>query len=157
MSDFVRRPATDRATGCTAEQYRELYQRSIDDPDGFWLEQARRLDWSTAPTLGGEWSYDPVAIRWFADGALNLCYNAVDRHLAERGDATALIFEPDDPGAPGRTLTYRELHTEVVRHEIDERAVFANEADDLRHLLLTLERKVLRPALQCIGEGQKES
>ena len=116
MSDFVRRPATDRATGCTAEQYRTLYQRSLDDPDGFWLEQAQRLDWLEAPTRGGDWSYDPVAIRWFADGALNLCHNAVDRHVeAGRGDVTALIFEPDDPSAPGRTLTYRDLHREVVR------------------------------------------
>ena len=115
MSDFMRRPATDRATGCTAEQYRELYQRSLDDPDGFWLDQAQRLEWFEAPAQGGDWSYDPVSIRWFADGSLNLCHNAVDRHLAERGDATALIFEPDDPATPGRTLTYSELHGEVIR------------------------------------------
>ena len=115
MSDFVRRPASDRSTSCTAEQYQSLYQRSLDDPDGFWLEQAQRLDWSKAPTEGGSWSYDPVDITWFADGELNLCHNAVDRHLAERGDVTALIFEPDDPATPGRSLTYRELHGEVVR------------------------------------------
>ena len=115
MSDFVRRPATDRTPGCTAEQYQALYRRSLDDPDGFWLEQAQRLDWSKAPTKGGEWSYDPVEIAWFADGELNLCYNAIDRHLAERGDSVALIFEPDDPATPGRTLTYRDLHGEVVR------------------------------------------
>ncbi|MFN4112646.1 MAG: acetate--CoA ligase [Sphingomonadaceae bacterium] len=115
MSDFVRRPATDHATGCTAEQYTALYQRSLEDPDGFWLEQAQRLDWSKSPSQGGTWSYDPVDIRWFADGELNLCHNAVDRHLASRGDTTALIFEPDDPASPGRTLTYRELHGEVVR------------------------------------------
>ena len=116
MSDFVRRPATDRATGCNAEEYKALYQRSLDDPDAFWLEQAQRLDWIKAPTQGGDWSYDPVEIKWFADGALNLCHNAVDRHVeAGRGDAIALIFEPDDPASPGRTLTYRELHGEVVR------------------------------------------
>ncbi len=68
-----------------------------------------------APTKGGDWSYDPVEISWFADGTLNLCHNAVDRHLASRGDDTALIFEPDDPQTPGRTLTYRELHGEVLR------------------------------------------
>ncbi|OZA92688.1 MAG: acetyl-coenzyme A synthetase, partial [Erythrobacter sp. 34-65-8] len=114
MSDFVRRPATDRATGCTAAQYDALYQRSLEDPDGFWLEQAQRLDWSKSPTQGGNWSYDPVDIQWFADGELNLCHNAVDRHLASRGETTALIFEPDDPASPGRSLTYRELHGEVV-------------------------------------------
>ena len=129
MSDFVRRPATDRATGCTAEQYRELYQRSLDDPDGFWLEQARRLDWSKVPSKGGEWSYDPVAIAWFADGELNLCHNAVDRHLAERGDMTALIFEPDDPATPGRTLTYRQLHGEVVRMANALKALGVNKGD----------------------------
>ncbi|NNE50222.1 MAG: acetate--CoA ligase, partial [Altererythrobacter sp.] len=102
-------------THCTAEQYDAMYARSLQDPDGFWLEQAQRLDWVQAPDKGGEWSYDPVDIKWFADGTLNLCYNAVDRHVAERGDTTALIFEPDDPASPGRSLTYRELHAEVVQ------------------------------------------
>ena len=115
MSDFVTRPQTTRSTHCTAEQYSEMYARSIAEPDAFWLEQAERLTWFTAPTKGGEWSYDPVDIEWFADGALNLCYNAVDRHLETRADSPALIFEPDDPARPGRTLTYGELHAEVVR------------------------------------------
>ena len=115
MTEFVKRPPTERATHCPSDQYSEFYARSIVDPDGFWLGQARRLDWFTAPGVGGEWSYDPVSIEWFADGSLNLCYNAVDRHLESRGDDTALIFEPDDPASAGRTLTYRELHREVVR------------------------------------------
>ena len=116
VNDFVTRPDQTRSTHCTSEQYDEMYQRSIDDPDGFWLDQAKRLDWAKAPTTGGEWSYDPVDIKWFADGSLNLCYNAVDRHLeAGRGDTTALIFEPDDPATLGRSLTYAELHSEVVQ------------------------------------------
>ncbi|MDJ0643503.1 MAG: acetate--CoA ligase [Erythrobacter sp.] len=115
MIQAVERPQVDRATHCVAEQYEELYARSVSDPDGFWLEQAQRLDWFTAPAKGGEWSYDPVNIEWFADGALNLCHNAVDRHLETRSEDTAIIFEPDDPATPGRTLTYRELHGEVVR------------------------------------------
>ena len=115
-SEFVKRPASQQATHCTAEQYDAMYARSIKDPDGFWLEQAQRLDWNKAPTQGGEWSFDPVDIKWFADGKLNLCHNAVDRHVAAgRGDTTALIFEPDDPATPGRSLTYRELHAEVVQ------------------------------------------
>jgi len=114
MSDFVIRPEQDRSTYCTAEQYRDLYRQSVEDPDAFWLGQANRLDWFKAPTKGGDWSYDPVEIAWFADGKLNLCYNAVDRHLEQRGDATALIFEPDDPASPGRSLTFRQLHAEVV-------------------------------------------
>ncbi|MDP4576057.1 acetate--CoA ligase [Qipengyuania sp. G39] len=113
--EYVARPANDGPTHCTAAQYEELYRRSVDDPDGFWLEQAKRLDWETAPAKGGNWSYDPVEINWFEDGVLNLCHNAVDRHLAERGDATALIFEPDDPDSPSRTLTFTQLHAEVVQ------------------------------------------
>ncbi|MEQ8412261.1 MAG: acetate--CoA ligase [Erythrobacter sp.] len=115
MLHAVARPQSDTPTHCVAEQYDELYRRSLEDPDGFWLEQARRLDWFSAPTRGGEWSWDPVEINWFADGSLNLCHNAVDRHLASRGDDTAIIFEPDDPSGESRTLTYRQLHTEVVR------------------------------------------
>ncbi|WP_298301328.1 acetate--CoA ligase [uncultured Erythrobacter sp.] len=115
MTQAVQRPHTGRATHCTAEQYDEMYARSIADPDSFWLEQAERLDWATKPTKGGDWSYDPVQIKWFEDGALNLCHNAVDGHVeAGRGDTTALIFEPDDPNTPGRILTYSELQSEVI-------------------------------------------
>ncbi|MDA0819271.1 MAG: acetate--CoA ligase [Proteobacteria bacterium] len=116
MTGFVARPVPSYPTHCATEQYDAMYARSLQDPDGFWLEQAQRLDWVQAPDKGGEWSYDPVVIKWFADGSLNLCYNAVDRHVdAGRGDTTALIFEPDDPASPGRSLTYRELHAEVVQ------------------------------------------
>ena len=115
MIHAVERPQSDRPTHCVSEQYDTLYRRSVDDPDGFWLEQSQRLDWFTAPTKGGEWSWDPVDIKWFADGSLNLCHNAVDRHLEARGETPAIIFEPDDPEQPGRTLTYRELHGEVVK------------------------------------------
>ncbi len=119
MNQFVQRPQSAHETHCTDAQYRELYDRSLADPDGFWLEQSQRLDWFTAPTKGGYWSYDPVGIEWFADGELNLCHNAVDRHLDTRGDQTAIIFEPDDPGVQGQTerrmLTYRDLHREVTQ------------------------------------------
>ena len=115
MSAFVPRPATSLPTHCTPEQYAAMYRASVETPDAFWLAQAARLDWARAPTIGGDWAYDPVAIKWFEDGQLNLCYNAVDRHLAAHADRTALIFEPDDPASPSRTLTYGELHVEVVR------------------------------------------
>ncbi|MXO86557.1 acetate--CoA ligase [Altererythrobacter aurantiacus] len=114
MNGFVQRIEQNRETHCSAEEYQHLYRRSLEQPDAFWLDQAQRLDWFEAPTKAGEWSFDPVDIRWFADGTLNLCHNAVDRHLAERGDTTALIFEPDDPADDGRKLTYSELHSEVV-------------------------------------------
>ena len=115
MIEAVQRPQADHATHCVAEQYQEMYRSSVEDPDAFWLGQAQRLDWIKQPTKGGEWSFDPAEISWFADGTLNLCYNAVDRQLATRGDQTAIIFEPDDPTTPSRTLTYRELHGEVIR------------------------------------------
>ena len=114
MLDVVRRLGNAEASRCTLEQFDSLYERSIEDSDGFWLEQAKRLDWFHEPSRAGEWSYDPVEIAWFADGKLNLCHNAVDRHLDRRGDDTAIIFEPDDPQGDSRTLTYRQLHAEVV-------------------------------------------
>jgi acetyl-CoA synthetase len=114
MLDVVRRLGNAEASRCTLEQFDSLYERSIEDSDGFWLEQAKRLDWFQEPSRAGEWSYDPVEIAWFADGKLNLCHNAVDRHLDRRGDDMAIIFEPDDPQGDGRTLTYRQVHAEVV-------------------------------------------
>jgi acetyl-CoA synthetase len=115
MIHGVERPQARTPTHCSPEQYDALYRASVETPDAFWLEQAQRLDWFTAPTVGGEWAYDPVAIRWFEDGTLNLCHNAVDRHLPLHADRTALILEPDDPAAASRTLTYGELHREVLR------------------------------------------
>ncbi|EAQ27819.1 acetyl-CoA synthetase [Erythrobacter sp. NAP1] len=114
MTGFVERPEQAHTPNCTGVQYAAMYERSLADPDGFWLEQAKRLDWTQQPRKGGEWSYDPVDIKWFADGSLNLCHNAVDRHLDSRGDTPAIIFEPDDPATPSRTLTYRQLHSEVI-------------------------------------------
>ncbi|MEE4539863.1 MAG: acetate--CoA ligase, partial [Erythrobacter sp.] len=114
MIDTIERPQSDTPTHCTSEQYEEMYRRSVTEPDAFWLEQARRLDWFAQPGEGGAWSFDPVEIRWFADGTLNLCHNAVDRHLETRGDEHAIIFEPDDPAGDTRTLTYRELYGEVI-------------------------------------------
>ena len=86
------------------------------DPQRHWLDQARRLDWYREPTEAGDWSYhkEDFHIRWFADGKLNLSVNCLDRHLAEHGDRTAIIFEADEPGA-GRTITYRELYDETCR------------------------------------------
>ncbi|PLK25222.1 acetate--CoA ligase [Porphyrobacter sp. TH134] len=115
MIHAVERPTAHTPTHCTPEQYAAMYRASVETPDAFWLEQAGRLDWTRAPTKGGDWAYDPVRITWFEDGQLNLCHNAVDRHLPQHADKPALIFEPDDPASAGRALTYGELHTEVVR------------------------------------------
>ncbi|WP_442680574.1 acetate--CoA ligase [Sphingomonas sp. ASY06-1R] len=100
-----------------AEQYRDLYARSLAEPDAFWLDQAQRLDWIAFPTKADESSFakDDFRVRWFADGSLNVAANCLDRHLAERGDQTAIIWEPDAPSEEPRTITYRELHADVCR------------------------------------------
>ena len=95
--------------------YEEMYQRSVDDPAAFWKEQIDRLDWYRKPTKIKDVSYEgDVRIRWFEDGELNVCYNCIDRHLATRGDQTAIIFEGDDPTVDAK-ITYRELHEKVCR------------------------------------------
>ena len=108
-------PAAQRAH-ITAEKYQSLYQQSLADPDAFWQDQARRLDWLTFPQKISDvsWAADDLHIRWFEDGELNVCYNCVDRHLAERGDQTAIIWEGDDPSRDLK-LSYRELHEKVCR------------------------------------------
>ncbi|MEM6645282.1 MAG: acetate--CoA ligase [Bacteroidota bacterium] len=97
--------------------YEAMYQRSIEDPDGFWGEQAERLAWFKPFEQVKEVSFASgnVAIQWYLGGQLNASYNCIDRHLETRGDQTALIFEPDDPAEPARHITYRDLHREVCR------------------------------------------
>jgi acetyl-CoA synthetase len=97
-------------------RYQELYARSIKDPKGFWGEQAKRIDWIKPFSKVKNTSYDPhnVSIKWFEDGTLNVCYNCVDRHLAKRGEQTAIIWEGDDPKVD-KKLTYKQLHAEVCR------------------------------------------
>ncbi|WP_324749754.1 acetate--CoA ligase [Sphingomonas sp. LY54] len=115
MSDLIPPPADAiRDTHCTAAQYETLYRRSLEDPDGFWREQMQRIDWVKEPAKIANWSFDPVDIRWFEDGVLNLCYNCVDRHLPARADDTALIWEGDTPGVV-KSLTYGALHAETVK------------------------------------------
>ncbi|MDN3557346.1 acetate--CoA ligase [Halomonas maura] len=103
--DFAAKAWADKAT------YQAMYQRSLDDPEGFWAEQAERLDWFTPPTSIKHTVFDThdVDIRWFEDGTLNASVNCLDRHLETRGDQTAIIWEGDDP-QDSKTLTYRQLH-----------------------------------------------
>src|SRR5690242_7967278 len=78
--------------------YRRMYEQSVRDPEGFWAVHAKRLDWMKPFTKVKDTSFkDNVHIRWFWDGTLNACVNCVDRHLAKRGDQTAIIWEGDDP------------------------------------------------------------
>ncbi len=97
-------------------RYKAQYTRSLADPEGFWADHARRLDWFTFPTKIKNTSFgaDSISIKWFEDGALNVAHNCVDRHLEKRGDQVAIIWEGDDP-SESRQITYRELHSEVCR------------------------------------------
>ena len=116
-SEWVKRPATaTEGANCTLEEYQSLYARSIEDTDAFWRGQAERIDWFSKPEVIGNWSFDPVSIKWFEDGVLNICHNAVDRHVeAGNGERIALIFEPDAPDGEVRRITFAELQAEVVR------------------------------------------
>ena len=116
-SEWVKRPATaTEGANCTLEEYQSLYARSIEDTDAFWRGQAERIDWFSKPEVIGNWSFDPVSIKWFEDGVLNICHNAVDRHVeAGNGERIALIFEPDAPDGEVRRITFAELQGEVVR------------------------------------------
>ncbi len=97
------------------EAYRELYRRSIEDPDAFWAEEARRrLDWIAEWNTVSEWDLPTGRIAWFLGGRLNACANCVDRHLPARADQAAIVWEGDDP-ADDSTVTYRELHDAVCR------------------------------------------
>jgi len=100
----------------SAAKYRELYARSLNDPDGFWGEMGRRIDWFTPYTKVKNTSFDPhhLVIKWFEDGVTNVAHNCVDRHLADHGQDTAIIWEGDDP-ADHKHITYKQLHAEVCK------------------------------------------
>ncbi|WP_417493942.1 acetate--CoA ligase [Maricaulis sp.] len=108
--------ALKRSTLVTAERYAEMYRQSVEDPDAFWRQEAARLDWMKPFTQVEDtsWDKDDLHIRWFADGTLNASANCIDRHLPERANDTAIIWEGDDPAASSK-ITYGELHDHVCR------------------------------------------
>lgn len=100
----------------TAEQYQTMYQHSVSDPDAFWGEQGKILDWIKPYSKVKNSSFAPgnISIRWYEDGTLNLAANCLDRHLEKRGDRPAIIWEGDD-ASESKTLTFRQLHNQVCR------------------------------------------
>jgi acetyl-CoA synthetase len=118
MSDKIYAVAPDWKKRAFIDEgkYREMYAASIADPDKFWGEQGKRVDWIKPYTKVKNTSYDPhnVSIKWYEDGTLNLAYNCIDRHLAKRGNQTAIIWEGDDP-KDDKKVTYKELHEQVCR------------------------------------------
>ncbi|GAA4217123.1 acetate--CoA ligase [Sphingomonas endophytica] len=116
MSDSVYPAPAGTENSIDAARAAAAWQRSVEDPDGYWREEARRLDWIEPFTQVKDSSFHEAAfrIRCFADGVLNVSANCVDRHLETRGDQSAIIWEGDQPGET-KTLTYRELHRDMCR------------------------------------------
>lgn len=98
------------------ETYAAMYKESIENPEGFWAEQAKRIDWIKPFTKvkNTNFARNNVDIRWYEDGTLNASYNCLDRHLEKNGDTPAIIWEGDNP-EESKTLTYRQLYHEVCR------------------------------------------
>ena len=119
MSDTTYPPSADFAAKAhvDAAKYDEMYAASIKDPDAFWAEHGKRIDWMTPFTKVRDVSFDlgSVGINWFADGTLNVAANCIDRHLSVRADQTAIIWEADDPETPSLHITYQELHDQTCR------------------------------------------
>jgi acetyl-CoA synthetase len=99
------------------DAYEKLYKKSIEKPDEFWGEEAKRIDWIKpyARVKNTSFEYPNVSIKWFEDGTLNVAANCTDRHLKKRGKQVAIIWEPDDPNAEAKHITYRELHETICR------------------------------------------
>ena len=97
------------------EHYREEYQRSVETPEQFWAEQAETFTWSKPWDKVLEWDFTGPNVKWFQGGQLNITVNCLDRHLEERGDQTAILFEPNEPGDDVQRYSYRELHAEVCK------------------------------------------
>ena len=97
-------------------KYEKLYAESVADPDAFWGEHGRRIDWMKpySKVKNTHYAKDDVSIKWYEDGTLNACVNCVDRHLQTRGEQTAIIWEGDEPDQDAR-INYRQLHEEVCR------------------------------------------
>ena len=118
-------PALLTGAHIDAARYDEMYAASINDPEGFWREHGQRIDWIKPYTKVKDTSFahDDVHVKWYEDGTLNVAANCIDRHLATRGDQTAIIWEPDEPGDDALHITYNELAEKV--------GTFANVLKDL--------------------------
>ncbi len=119
MSEIHTHPVTDEwAARAHADKakYEEMYAASIADPDAFWGEHGKRIDWIEpySKVKNATYGYPDVSIKWYEDGVLNVAANCIDRHLESRGDQTAIIWEGDEPDVD-RKITYRELHGHVCR------------------------------------------
>ena len=119
MTDKIYPPSPEFVAHAHADKqkYEEMYLESMQDPDGFWGREGKRLDWIEpySKVKDTNFKLGEVSINWFEDGVLNVAANCIDRHLASRGDQTAIIWEPDDPETPALHITYNELSDKVNR------------------------------------------
>ena len=115
MSDIIDIKDEFKKNGyINTEKYEEMYKQSIDDPENFWAEQAKKVDWTKKWDKVMDYDFNTADIKWYLGGKLNVTYNCIDRHLEERGDQKAIIWESDDPNLD-KSYTYKELHKEVSR------------------------------------------
>jgi len=119
MTDVVYPVPADWARDALIDEarYHDMYRRSVEEPEAFWAEEGRRIDWIRPFSTVKQTSFNEAdfGIRWYGDGTLNLSANCLDRHLAERADAVAILWEPDGVDEPERRITYRQLHADVCR------------------------------------------
>jgi len=120
MSDAKIYPPSDamvKGAHVNADQYASMYMASVNDPESFWAEQGKRVDWIKpfSQVKDVDFTLGQVKINWYTDGQLNVSANCIDRHLATRGDQTAIIWEPDSPDEKALHITYRELHANTCK------------------------------------------
>jgi len=140
-------------TNVTEADYAAAYKRSLEDPEGFWRDQIHRLDWSKTPTQISDVSWDPdnLHIRWFADGELNVSYNCIDRHLPERANDAAIIWEGDNPGFH-HSITYGQLHNHVCRFANELKSIGVRKGDRVV-LYMPMVPEALYAMLACARIG----
>src|SRR5438105_3333190 len=97
------------------EEYKKVYRKSVENPEGFWSNIADSFKWHQKWDKVLSWNFKQPDIKWFINGKLNITENCIDRHLQQAGNKAAIIWEPNDPTESNRVLTYKELHKEVCK------------------------------------------
>ncbi len=155
MSDVITYPVPDewaKKAWIDSAKYDEMYKRSIDDPEGFWAEQAERIEWFKKPTKIKNTDFTgDVSIKWYEDGELNISHNCLDRHLKDRGDQVAIIFEGDEPDDDDK-ITYKQLHERVCKFANGLKSIGAKKGDRITlYLPMVPEAAVAMLACARIG------
>ena len=117
MTTFAPSAETVARAHIDAAKYESMYAAAAENPESFWAEEGKRIDWIQpySKVKNVSYAFGNVSIKWFEDGTLNVAANCIDRHLATRGNQTAIIWEPDNPADDAKHITYNELHSEVCR------------------------------------------